>query len=101
VLETFDWDEPKTKQAVALLDAIGVGGKVLFVVSRTDRIAQRSLRNLPTVNVLVADQLSTYDILWADTVVFTAATIGTAGGGAAFEVAGDDFVREDDGGDDS
>ena len=95
VVQSFDWDTPKTKSAVAMLDAMGVTGKALFVLGPSDRIVERSVRNLPTVNVLTVGQLNTYDVLWADTVVFTADTVGMAGGGHAYDVASDDFVRDE------
>ncbi len=96
VIESFDWDTPKTKSALALLHEMGLEGKTLFVLSPSDRVAQRSVRNLPEVNVLTVGQLNTYDVLWADVVVFTNDTVGMVGGGA-IEVASDDFVRDDEG----
>jgi len=45
---------------------------VLVVLSRDDDVNRLSLRNLPQVHLLVADQLNTYDVLLADDVVFTA-----------------------------
>lgn len=98
VVQAFDWDVPKTKAAVTLLDGMGVEGKALFVLAPSDRVAQRSVRNLPTVNVLTVGQLNTYDVLWADTIVFTGDTVGMVGGTKEYEVADDDFVR-DEGGD--
>jgi large subunit ribosomal protein L4 len=96
IVDSFDWDAPKTKQAVALLDAIGIDGKALFVLGRGDRVAERSLRNLPQVNVIPVGQLNTYDVLWADVVVFTGETVAEAGGATSYDVADDDFVREDE-----
>jgi large subunit ribosomal protein L4 len=95
VVEAFDWDAPKTKAATALLAGMGVAGKALFVLAPSDRIAERSVRNIPTVNVLTVGQLNTYDVLWADTVVFTGDTVGMVGGGKAYDVAEDDFVRDE------
>ena len=54
------------------------GGKVLVVLDRSDDIAYLSLRNVE--NVVINDQLNPYDVLWADTVVFTADTLGAASG---------------------
>ena len=101
VIEAFDWSEPKTARAVEVLEAMGVTGKVLVVLGAGDGTVVRSMRNLPQVNTLAAGQLNTYDVLWAETVVFTSETVGMASGRAAFEVADDDFVREDTEGDDS
>lgn len=99
VVDSFDWEDPKTKAAVALLEGMGIDGKALFVLARSDRVAERSVRNLPHVNVLTVGQLNTYDVLWADAVVFTNDTVGMVGGGQSYEVADDDFVRDE--GDDS
>ena len=38
-------------------------------------MALKSLRNLESVHVLVADQLNTYDVLCADDMVFTQAAL--------------------------
>ena len=95
IVDSFEWEGPKTKSAVALLEGMGIEGKTLLVLSPSDRIAERSVRNLPGVNALTVGQLNTYDVLWADAVVFTADTIGMIGGGAAYRVADDDFVRDE------
>ena len=95
VVSSFDWDVPKARRAVAMLAAMGVGGKALFVIGRADRLVERSVRNLPTVNVITTTQLNTYDVLWADTVIFTGDAIELVGA-KAYEVATDDFVRDDE-----
>lgn len=97
VVESFDWAEPKTKQAAGLLAAMGVSGKALVVLGKGDQVAARSFANLPQVVFTETGRLATYDVLWADTLVFTRETVGAAGGPARFEVAGDDFVREEGG----
>jgi large subunit ribosomal protein L4 len=94
VVEAF-WDGPKTKNAETLLDAIG-SGKALVVLTRAETAVAKSFRNLPQVTVLWADQLNTYDVLWAETVVFSSGALEAATGGTSYEVADDDFVREDD-----
>jgi large subunit ribosomal protein L4 len=95
VVEAFDWAEPKTKQAVALLAGMEASGKVLVVLGPGDDTAKRSFSNLPQVMLTAPGRLATYDVLWADTLVFTRETVGLAGGGTRYEVAGDDFVREE------
>lgn len=94
VVDSFDWETPKTKAATALLAGMGVEGKALFVLSPSDRIAERSVRNMPNVNVLTIGQLNTYDVLWADAVVFTGDTIAMVGS-SGYDVAADDFVRDE------
>ena len=95
IVESFDWDGPKTKSAIALLEGMGITGKALFVLAPSDQTAERSVRNLPNVNALTVGQLNTYDVLWAEAIIFTSATIGMVGGGGSYEVASDDFVRDE------
>ncbi len=97
VVEPLDWDTPKTKQAVALLNRLGSTGKTLLVVQRTDEAAHRAFRNLPSVVIAEPGHVTTYDVLWSDRVVFTTETIGeVARPGKRFEVSSDDFVKEPD-----
>jgi large subunit ribosomal protein L4 len=62
---------PKTKDALKTLASVTKTEKVLVVLGRADEASWLSLRNVPTVHVLAADQLNTYDVLVADEVVFT------------------------------
>jgi len=72
VIETFvDGETPSTKAALAALAAVANTEKVLVVLSGEDEINWISLRNVPTVHLLEASQLNTYDVLVADEVVFT------------------------------
>ena len=50
--------------------------KVLVVLSETDEMSWMSLRNVPTVHLIEAGQLNTYDVLVADAVVFTTEALG-------------------------
>lgn len=75
VVEDWGFDVPSTKSAVAKLEALGAGGRVLAVLERDDVAALKSFRNLPRVHTLPADQLNTYDVLVSDVVVFTAAAL--------------------------
>lgn len=94
VVETLDWTEPKTKTAVHLLRAIEADGKVLIVVGLTDKVAERSFRNLPQVVILHPGQLNAYDVLWAETVLFTTDTLGSVTGAGSYDVSDRDFVME-------
>lgn len=94
IIDTFDWTVPKTKQAKALLEAIEAGRKILLVLGSTDAIAELSFRNLPNVLTCDSGHLTTYDVLWAETIVFTSETLGSITGLEKFDVAEDDFVRE-------
>jgi large subunit ribosomal protein L4 len=93
IVETLDWAEPKTKTASGLLKAIGAGRKALIVLGPTDRVAERSFRNLSQVAITRSGQLSAHDVLWAETVLFTTDTLGSVAAGS-YDVSDEDFVIE-------
>src|SRR5690349_7912625 len=66
-----DGDAPKTKAALATLNAVTQAKRVLVVLDRDDVLNWVSLRNAPHVHLIEAGQLNTYDVLIADEVVFT------------------------------
>lgn len=75
VVDSWSLTEPKTREAKAALDALGVGGKVLIVIARDDEQAAKSFRNLPNVHLMLPSEMNAYDILVSDWVVFTKATL--------------------------
>lgn len=64
-------DTPSTRQAAAALAAVTGRRPVLVVLQRSDEVTWRSLRNVPSVHLLVPDQLNAYDVLVSDDVVFS------------------------------
>jgi large subunit ribosomal protein L4 len=102
VMVVDDWaiDVPKTKDAVQLLEAVGLRTKgerearVLVVLFRTDDAAWKSMRNLgERVQIVLPEELNTYDVLLNDWIVFSEASLQSAvarlGGSTAGE-GGDD-----------
>ena len=82
VVSTFvDGDAPKTKAALATLDAVSSAKRVLVVLDSDDVLNWVSLRNVPRVHLLDAGQLNTYDVLRSDEVVFTEAALAQFVGG--------------------
>ena len=76
VVDSFEvWDEPRTKQAIALLEAMEVSGKVLLIAEDHERVAIKSFRNLGRVIASSLGQANTYDVLWADTIVMSRGTL--------------------------
>lgn len=73
VLEDLDFAEPKTKQAVEVLDALELSGKVLLVLSApTDSGAvEKSFRNVPGVRIAYAKGVGVYEVIAADRVALT------------------------------
>jgi large subunit ribosomal protein L4 len=79
IVDSFDaWSEPKTKDAVTALGALGLEGKILIVLGRDDENAFRSFRNLMNVKTIDAGELNAYDVLDCDWLLFTDATLPTA-----------------------
>ncbi|MGE0025361.1 MAG: 50S ribosomal protein L4 [Hyphomicrobium sp.] len=64
-------ETPSTKAAVQALAAISDRRNLLVVLERDDDVSWLSLRNVPSVHLLVHDQLNTYDVLVSDDVIFT------------------------------
>ena len=70
VLERVALEGPKTRALVAVLEAMGLGGrKVLLLTHGLNRNAWLSGRNLPTVQVMPFAEASAYDLLWSEAVV--------------------------------
>ncbi len=69
------WEAPRTKSALAALGSLGLEGKVLVVLSRDDQVAARSFANLVGVRTIDAGELNAYDVLDAEWVLFSDATL--------------------------
>ena len=72
------WSEPKTKAALGTLGTLGLEGKILVVLADTDTVARRSFKNLDHVKTIDALEINAYDVLDADWVLFTDATLPRA-----------------------
>src|SRR3954452_9013127 len=75
VLDEWGFDGPSTKAAAALLASLELEGRVLVVVAGDDETAWKSFRNLSQVHLIETGQLNAYDVLVADNLVFTRATL--------------------------
>ena len=72
VITSFvEGDVPSTRTAVAIVNLVVKGPKVLAVVNRGEDNAALSLRNAQDIHVIFVDQLNSYDVLIADDVVFS------------------------------
>jgi large subunit ribosomal protein L4 len=89
VVDDLAFEGPKTRDAVAVLDALGLQGRVLVVLPEptSDLAVELSFRNLTRTKLSYAGGLGVYDVLLADHVLFTGpaldALAGAAEGGAA------------------
>jgi large subunit ribosomal protein L4 len=75
LVEDIAFDAPSTKDALALLAALDLDGKVLFVLPEPNAETELSFRNLRWVKIGYPGNLSTYDLLYADRVLFTATAL--------------------------
>src|SRR5699024_456889 len=79
VLEELQFDAPKTKDILNVIDKIEAGKKVLFVTADKNDYAIRSANNLKAVQVLSVNEISVLDIVSHDKVVFTKAAAEKTG----------------------
>jgi large subunit ribosomal protein L4 len=75
VVDSWSFDAPKTKDAKAALASLGIDGKALVVVDIDEANTIKSFMNLPNVQLIERGELNAYDVLCADYVVFSKATL--------------------------
>lgn len=76
VIEDFSFDAPKTKEFLSILSALKLdNSKVLIVTSELDRNVYLSSRNLRKSKVTQVDNLNTYDVLNANTLIISEKSI--------------------------
>ncbi|MFU0791321.1 50S ribosomal protein L4 [Cerasibacillus sp. JNUCC 74] len=71
VLESLTFDEPKTKEAVKMLEALKIDKKALIVVTEKDDTIIRSTNNLQSVKVLTVEEINVLDLLGHDKLILT------------------------------
>jgi large subunit ribosomal protein L4 len=105
VLVVDEWGitEPRTKDAIELLATLGLrtpgerDARVLLVLERDEHAVWKSFRNLgERIQIVIPDELNTYDVLVNDWLVFSTATLesavarfGTTGGREELEQPSD------------
>ena len=77
VVDEFNFQEPKTKEFVKVLDAVKAGGKVLFVATEEDDATILSARNLQYVKIVYPQGINVYDIVNVDTLLVSEAALKT------------------------
>ena len=72
VVDSLDFESPKTKRAYEILENLKVTEKkVLLILDNINGSTCKSFRNIPEVKTVSARGLITYDILIADYLLFT------------------------------
>jgi large subunit ribosomal protein L4 len=62
VIESFGFDEPKTKQAADLMDAIGFDDTTLVVLPAPNLVVSRSFENLAGAKIILARNMNIRDL---------------------------------------
>ena len=77
VVDSLTVKSMKTKDIKAMVEAMKLNGKILFVAATTSDVENlyMATRNLGYAYVLMADELNCYDLINANTVVFEEAAI--------------------------
>ena len=70
VVDSLELKSSKTKDAIKMLEALKLTGKVLFVSAHDAEMLYLATRNLGNTAVIMADEINVYDIVNADVVVF-------------------------------
>jgi large subunit ribosomal protein L4 len=69
VIDGFGLEAIKTRDLAGVLGALEAHGRILVVAPSRDEKLELSARNLPTVEVILADSLNVVDLLKADVVL--------------------------------
>jgi large subunit ribosomal protein L4 len=88
VIDRWEMETPKTKAAIAALEALElVDTRVLIVMDYEDEAAYKSFRNLPGIQLIFVNELNAYDVLVNDTILFSERTLPGTTTGATVEPA--------------
>ena len=79
LVDSLEFDTPKTKKLVEMLGTLGAEGKVLVLTDGVNENVYLSSRNLSGVIVRPFGEESAYDILWASLIVIEKAALESAG----------------------
>ena len=98
VVDAWNFEVPRTRDAVAALEALNLEGRVLLVADRGDVNTWKSFANLGNVHVISPGELNAYDVLVCDWVVFTQATlpVGSASTGSPAPVDSEPATDEEE-----
>ena len=75
VLDELNFEAPKTKQVVNMLENLKVDSKALIVLAEKNENVEKSARNIPNINTSLVNTLNVYDILNYDKFIITKAAV--------------------------
>jgi len=76
VLEQLKFEEPKTKEMLRILTALGVDSSALITTSEAEENVVKSARNLPGIKTIPASLLNVIDVLSCKKLLMTEAAVG-------------------------
>src|SRR5262245_6639508 len=79
-VDGLSFEQPRTKDMLACLSALQLGGKTLIVLDQKDENVRRSAGNLPGVKTLLAHYLNVIDLLSYDNVLMSRAAVEVVAG---------------------
>ena len=74
IVDSIDFEQPRTKDAVAIMKALELDGRITLVIGEEDMNSYLSFRNIPGVRIITARQSNTYDFIDNSKLVFTLAS---------------------------
>lgn len=77
VVDKFELAAPRTKDFIKIIENIGATKKTLFVVAPEENFenAYLSMRNIATMEMVLAEGINVYDIVNANKIVFTESAV--------------------------
>jgi large subunit ribosomal protein L4 len=75
VIDSFGLEAIRTRDLAGVLRALAADGRVLVVSPGRDQNLELSARNLPTVDIILADSLNVVDLIKADLVLIEQAAL--------------------------
>ncbi|MCA1603015.1 MAG: 50S ribosomal protein L4 [Acidobacteria bacterium] len=95
VIDSLEYDAPKTSQLAGLLRTLGLNGKkVLILTDGVKPNVYMSGRNLTDTQVLNYPDVSTFHILWSEVVVIESSALGQDLGAGSNESAAEEPATE-------
>ncbi len=75
VLDELDFEIPKTKQVINMLENLKVDSKAMIVLAGRNENVEKSARNIPNIKTASVNTLNVYDILNYDKFIITKAAV--------------------------
>lgn len=75
LVENLEIDEPKTKKAVEILNNLGISSSCLIILEDFDSNFALAVRNVPYVDVKIANEVSAYDLLRYNNILTTTSVL--------------------------